>query len=164
MPHGEMVELWACTAGSAGALRPLLDDGDRIPGLAASFLANGALAAIDLARAAHDNVKGLVCEQYGVLRRRTGHRPGALKHALDLTGETLAELRRLAVQRTVPEVLEILDALRRLTASRVFKADPGLIVPFAGVDSPLVAGLSGDELVEELRQPMHLAAFRWWGV
>jgi hypothetical protein len=65
----------------------------------------------------------------------------------------------------VRQVLEQLDQLRRTAAAIVFNIDPGQLVPFAdGADSPLVANLSGEQLVEELCQPVHLAAFRWWGV
>ncbi|MCY1021719.1 CHAT domain-containing protein [Pyxidicoccus sp. MSG2] len=164
MPRCEVVEIWACTAGSAGMLHPLRNDGDRIPGLAASFLANGALAVIDLAWPVHDIVKALVCEHYGLIRRRIGHRPEALKEALRLTGAALQELRRQAGQRTVRQVLELLDHLRQSAATLVFNIDPSQLVPFAnGAESPLVVNLSGDELVEELCQPVHLAAFRWWG-
>ncbi|NVJ10424.1 hypothetical protein HUW63_35090 [Myxococcus sp. AM001] len=165
MPRCEVVELWACTAGSAGMMTPLRNDGDRIPGLAASFLANGAMAVIDLAWPVHDIVKALVCEHYGLFRRRMGHRPNALKQALGLTDVALQELRRHTGQRTVRQVLELLDQLRRSAAEIVFNVDPGQFVPFAnGADSPLVVNLSGEELVEELCQPVHLAAFRWWGV
>ncbi len=165
MPRCEVVELWACTAGSAGMALPLRNDGDRIPGLAASFLANGAMAVIDLAWPVHDIVKALVCEHYGLFRRQMGHRPEALKQALGLTDVALQELRRHAGQRTVRQVLELLDQLRRSAAELVFNVDPGQFVPFAnGADSPLVVNQSGEELVEELCQPVHLAAFRWWGV
>ncbi len=144
MPRCRVVELWACTAGSAGSLNSLRNEADRIPGLAASFLANGALAVIDLAWPVHDIVKALVCEQYGLMRRRIGHRPEALKQALCMTDAALQELRRQAGQRTVRQVLEQLDHLRRSAAAIVFHIDPGQLVPFAdGADSPLVGNCPG---------------------
>lgn len=165
MPRCEVVELWACTAGSAGSLNTLRNDGDRIPGLAASFLASGASGVIDLAWPVHDIVKALVCEHYGMLRQRMGHHPAALKQALRMTDEALQELRRHAGQRTVRQVLEQLDHLRRTEAVIVFDIDPSQLVPYAdSADSPLVKDLSGEQLVEELCQPVHLAAFRWWGM
>ncbi|WP_342381246.1 CHAT domain-containing protein [Myxococcus stipitatus] len=165
MPRCEVVELWACTAGSAGAMNALRNEGDRIPGLAASFLANGALAVIDLAWPVHDIIKALVCEHYGLMRRNIGHRPEALSRALCLTDTALQELRRHEGPWTVRQVLEQLDHLRRTAAERLFKIDPGLLVPYAdGADSPQVENLSGEQLVAELCQPSHLGAFRWWGV
>lgn len=164
LPRGEVVELWASTAGGAGLRRLLLDDTDRIPGLARSFLENGACAVIDLAWPVHDVIKALVCEGYGMARMQVGHCPHALARAVTRTADLLEQLRKQAPHGSVSEVLAALDVLRRSSAHALFQVDPALLVPFAsGADSPAVAHLSGAELVEELCQPVHLSAFRWWG-
>ncbi len=165
LPRCEVVELWASTAGVADRSRVLLDDSDHIPGLVESFLSNGAAAVIDLAWPVHDVVKALVCEQYGLARQKYGHGATVFAKALAHSAELLKGLRRQASPwSSAKQVLERLDGLRRMTAERDFDADPGQLLPFAdGAESPALHGLSGSELVDELCQPVHLAAFRWWG-
>jgi CHAT domain-containing protein/tetratricopeptide (TPR) repeat protein len=161
----EVVELWACTSGVADRTRVLHDDSDHIPGLTESFLANGAGAVIDLAWPVHDVVKALVCEQYGLARRKYGHGAPVFARALAHSAALLQALRRqVSAWSSARQVLERLDALRQVTALRDFDADPRQLLPFAdGADSPALHGRSGGELVDELCQPVHLAAFRWWG-
>ncbi|NMO18123.1 CHAT domain-containing protein [Pyxidicoccus fallax] len=164
LSRGDVVELWASTAGGADLKRLFRDDTDRIPGLARSFLANGACAVIDLAWPVHDIVKALVCEGYGMARMRMGHSAHALVQAITRAADLLAQLRKQGHHGSVPEVLAALDWLRRDSAHRLFQVDSARLVPFAsGAASPAVAHLSGAELVEELSQPVHLGAFRWWG-
>jgi hypothetical protein len=158
-----VVELWACTAGSADIERTLRDDGDRIPGLAASFLCNGADAVIDLAWPVHDLVKALVCEQYGWLRRTRGHGPETLSLALGETRSILEMLRGLPAGSSLGEVLRCLDELRRLSA-RKHGFTASFVVPFApGSGEPEWQEPVGDGIVDELCHPLHLGAFRWWG-
>lgn len=164
MPGCEVVELWACTAGSSDRCRVLLDHEDRIPGLAASFLACGAAAVIDLAWPVHDVVKALVCEHYELERRRRGHGPEVLARAVVRTASMLERLRQEAAGRSVREVLDSLDAMRQHAAVLHYNVDLRRFMPFAGgAHMPPVAGLTGDALLEEICQPVHLGAFRWWG-
>jgi hypothetical protein len=163
LPHCRVVELWACTAGSADMRRVLLDDGDRIPGLAASFLCNGAEAVIDLAWPVHDVVKALVCEQYGWLRRIQGHGPEALAAAVRETHSMVEQLRGLPAGSSSGEVLGHLDESRRL-AMRKHGFTGSSVVPFAAARGGSGwTELEGDGMVEELCHPLHLGAFRWWG-
>ncbi|WP_415835117.1 CHAT domain-containing protein, partial [Corallococcus soli] len=166
LPRAEVVELWASTSTSGGTgLGDLLrDEADRIPGLAGSFLMNGACAVIDLAWPVHDLVKALVCEGYGMARLQMGHCPHALAQALTRAADILKRLHGEGVRGGVAEVLVALDRLRRDSAERLFQVDPTCLMPFApSAASPAVAHLSGAGLVEELCQPVHLGAFRWWG-
>lgn len=160
----DVVELWACTAGMADFRRILRDDGDRIPALAESFLSCGAAAVIDLAWPAHDAVKALVCEHYGLERQRRGHGPEILALAVARTASMLERLRQEAAGRTVREVLDSLDAMRQHAAVLHYEVDPRRFVPFAdAARQPLTERLTGDDLIEELCHPVHLGAFRWWG-
>lgn len=163
LPRCAVVELWACTAGSADVDRALHDDADRIPGLAASFLCNGADAVIDLAWPVHDLVKALVCEQYGWLRRTRGHGPERLAAALRETRSLLEMLRGLPPDSPPAEVLRNLDELRGLAARQQGFA-ASLVVPFASArGGPEGEELGREGLVDELCHPLHLGAFRWWG-
>lgn len=163
LPRCRVVELWACTAGSAGTEQVIRDHEDRLPGLVPGFLASGAAAVIDLAWPVHDVVKALVCEQYGWRSRRTAHGPEILAESIENVALLLRELRELPASATRREVLAAIDEMRQLLAGQVLGKPPALAPFEAHVDSPAVAGLSGAELIAELCQPVHLGAFRWWG-
>jgi hypothetical protein len=163
LPRCAVVELWASTSSHHPVEAIFREDTDRIPGLAGIFLANGAAAVIDLAWPVHDVVKALVCEQYGLLQRRDGHGPAQLARAITWTSALLSQLAQHGPYNTVREVLERIDEQRQLSALQAFQVDPRRILPFANLAShPTVQG-SAAELVEELCQPVHLGAFRWWG-
>ena len=163
LPRCRIVELWACSAAGADLDRVHLDHEDHIPGLAGSFLACGAAAVIDLAWPVHDVIKALVCEQYGWRSQRTGHGPEMLAEALTELATMLRALQRLPASSSAREVLMHVDLWRHDQAQACLGARAS-IKPFeAHEDSPAVAGLSGHELIEELCQPVHLGAFRWWG-
>ncbi|HEY0093059.1 MAG TPA: hypothetical protein VGB96_01990, partial [Archangium sp.] len=163
LPRCRVVELWASTAGSADLERVIRDHADRLPGLVPGFLASGAVAVIDLAWPVHDVVKALVCEQYGWRSRRTGHGPEILAESIEHVALALRELPGLPDSSTPREVLAALDELRTLQAEQVLGRPTALARFEAQADSLLLAGLSGAELIDELCQPVHLGAFRWWG-
>jgi hypothetical protein len=163
LPRCDVVELWASTASHYPMEAFFRDGTDRIPGLAGSFLANGAAAVIDVAWPVHDVVKALVCEQYGLLRHQHGHGPAQLARAIAGTSALLSQLERSGPYGTVRDVLERIDERRQVFALQTFQVDPRRLIPFADLAShPTVRG-SAAEFVEELCQPVHLGAFRWWG-
>jgi hypothetical protein len=164
LPDCDVVELWAST-GSLHTLEGMFrDEQDRIPGLVATFLANGAAAVIDLAWPVHDVVKALVCEQYGLLRLQEGHGSAQLARAIARVSELLSQLRSRGPYRTTRDVLERIDELRQRFALHPFGVDPRRLVAFADrAGTSAIPELPGDALVEELCQPVHLGAFRWWG-
>jgi hypothetical protein len=163
----ETVELWACVAGGSDVLPILRNDGDRVPGLAAEFLAAGARGVLDLAWPIPDLVKAVVCEQFGFARSHGSWGPAALRYAVACVSELLDEWARHARgASSVGAALAELDSGRRFLAANVHRVDPSCIVSFAdcGVDAPGIAGLSVANLIEETTHPSHLAAFRWWGL
>jgi hypothetical protein len=160
----ESVELWGCVA--LGGDVPILmrDDGDRLPGLVADFLAAGAHGVLDVAWPVPDLVQAVVCEQLGFVRATTGAGPIALRRAVVAAAALLETWARHARDSaTVPEALALLDA-GRATAAEHHGVDPACLVPFADRGAaPGLAGLTVAGLLEEATHPSHLAAFRWWG-
>ncbi|MCY1031459.1 CHAT domain-containing protein [Corallococcus sp. BB11-1] len=163
LPHCRLVELWACTSGGTDIERVVRDHGDRLPGLVQGFLASGAVAVLDLAWPVHDVVKALVCEQYGWRSRRTGHGPEILAESIEHVALLLRELPALPASTPRREVLAAIDEMRRIQAEHVLGRSPALARFEAHANSPAMANLSGTELIDELCQPVHLGAFRWWG-
>lgn len=165
LPRCEVVELWADTAGAGPAMGARHDDRDRIPGLARSFLLSGAAYVVDLAWRIPDIVKALLCERFGMLRRTHVDRvPVVLAAAVVETARCLADLRAAAGEWTsVQDVLTWLDEARRARA-RDLGLDARRVVPFAArAQAPGVRGRSVEELLDEVCDPVHLAAARCWG-
>jgi CHAT domain-containing protein len=162
----DSVELWACVAGGSDVPTLLRNDGDRLPGLAADFLAAGARGVLDLAWPIPDLVKAVVCEQFGLARSKTKWGPTALRYAVFAVAGLLGEWAdRARGASSVPEALALLDSARRWVVANIHHVDPSCIVPFADRgEAPGVAGLTVPMLVEEVTHPSHLAAFRWWGL
>ena len=162
----ESVEIWACVAAGADVPVVLGNDSDRVPGLAASFLSVGARGVLDLAWPVPDLVKAVVCEQFTFARTRTRWGPTALRYAVfasaGLLGEWANKARGAA---SIDEALAVLDSMRRFVAPNIHGIDPACIVPFAGrANAPSLAGLSLPEVFQEVTDPSHLGAFRWWGL
>ena len=164
LPVCECVELWAETGCEGAASLALQDDRDRIPGLAWSFLSCGANGVVDLAWPVHDLVKALVCEHFGILRH-AAHEPApeALQRAIAWTASMLDVWRStLGGFTSVADALASLDDLRRHEAARRgLRRDA--VQPFAvHAGIPCVA-MDVASLIDEVCQPVHLAAFRYWG-
>jgi CHAT domain-containing protein len=165
LPRCEVVELWAATAGSGPVEGILRDDGDRIPGLARSFLLSGAAGVIDLAWPVHDLVKALVCERFGILRGTHGMVGStALAVALAWCADVLRRWRDAAQDAwSLREALAWLDEIRR-AAAKDAGLTPIAVKPFSDRgDAPSVAGCSPRALMDEVNEPVHFASFRWWG-
>lgn len=165
LPRCEVVELWVDTAGAGAAMGALHDDRDRIPGLARSFLLSGAAHVVDLAWRIPDLVKALLCERFGMLRRTHAERvPVVLAAAVAEIARCLADLRAASGERTsVQDVLSWLDEARRARA-RDLGLDPGRVVPFAArTQAPGIRGRPVEELLDDVCDPVHLAAARCWG-
>lgn len=165
MPQCSVVELWAAT-GCEGAVHVALhNDRDRIPGLAWAFLASGAASVLDLAWPVHDVIKALVCEHFGILTRGANLGPAlALNRALAWTASILAAWRKsIDGSPSIAEALAALDELRRQEAEKHgLRADA--MKPFAALAGlPCVSSGTVEDLLDELCQPVHLAAFRLWG-
>jgi hypothetical protein len=162
----DSVELWACVAGGSDVPTLLRNDGDRLPGLAADFLASGARGVLDLAWPIPDLVKAVVCEQFGFARSTTKWGPTALRYAVFAVSGLLGEWAdRARGASSVLEALTWLDSARRLVAANIHHVDPSCIVPFAvRGEAPGLAGLTVPMLLEEVTHPSHLGAFRWWGL
>jgi CHAT domain-containing protein/tetratricopeptide (TPR) repeat protein len=165
LPRCEVVEIWAATAGSGPIEGILRDDGDRIPGLARSFLLSGAAGVIDLAWPVHDLVKALVCERFGILRGTQGMAgASALAGALAWCAEVLRRWREAAQDSwSLGEALTWLDEVRR-AAAKDAGLTPTAVIPFsARRDAPSIAGRSPRALMDDVNEPVQFASFRWWG-
>jgi hypothetical protein len=161
----DSVEIWACVAGGSDVRSLLRNDSDRLPGLVTDFLAAGARGVLDLAWPVPDLVKAVVCEQFGFARSKTKWGPTALRYAIYAVAGLLGEWAdRARNTSSVPEALAWLDSARRFVAAEIHHIDPSCIIPFA--DRGEASGLAGSTvpaLLEEMKHPSHLAAFRWWG-
>ncbi len=165
LPRCGAVELWAATGRSALASVARDDDRDRIPGLVWPLLASGAAGVLDLAWPVHDVVKALVCERFGLLSRSCSLLAShALIAALAAVASDLDVWRStLGGFESVTDALRSLDDLRR-HAARTHGVRPKVVRPFEALsDLPCVSMGSAAELVDEVCQPVHLAAFRCWG-
>lgn len=168
LPACDAVELWACTSGpSISEVEYVLRNHcDRLPGLVPHFLTCGARGVLDLAWPVHDLVKALVCERYGLVRRisaSSGQR--ALVEALRWTRRLLSDWQAARAELiSLPAALCWLDEARR-AAVVALGGDPQVIEPYRkALDySPTLATTSVQELLTEVCQPCHLAAFRYWG-
>lgn len=162
-PH---VELWAHVTGGAYLPMVLRNDGDAIPEFAAGFLTAGARGVLDLAWPVFDLVKALVAERFHLVGRAIGFGAHSLVAALQITRSTLDRWRRESVRgETAEAALHRLDNLRREALVRDHRLSAGVVQPFtacAGASS--IMGFAGADLVEETCHPVHLAAFRWWGL
>jgi CHAT domain-containing protein len=158
------VELWVDTAGAGPVHAILRNDRDQIPGLAREFLRCGAHGVLDIAWPVNDVVKALVCERYGILRRSQLTGPTALCTAVSGMGQVLAALSESAATlSTERAVLDWLDQRRRSFA-RDMNVPRIVCVPFASCsDAPSISGLASQSLIDAICDPVHLAAFRYWG-
>ena len=139
-------------------------DGDTLPGFVRSFLMNGAAGVLDMAWPAHDLVKAMVAECFGALRRLGPlWEPVALARAVSWVGTILAHWHAAAHGfGTKKEALQWLDGAR-MSAAQQANLDPRAVIPFAPLANAPSLPASVDELVAEICEPVHLAAFRWWG-
>lgn len=155
---GSEVEMWTATPCIFGWSRYMLDDGDRIPGLAHSFLGCGATAVLDLAWPVHDLIKALVCEHYSLLRgTRAVDGAVALAAAVRWCRRVMALLRERGPS-THEAALAVLDGERQQTAKLLGVAESAILsLPRAPIPTDL------DAWITEVTTPSHLAAFRWWG-
>lgn len=158
----ECVEMWAATEGG-GALSRQAAGSDALPTLVRGFLTAGAGGVVDLAWPVHDLVKALVCERFAMLRRRAPMPPAqALALAVASVAKLLAEWRSAASTfGSVTDALRWID-LRRNEHLRRASLASDAVVPFA----PLVEAeppSSAMSFITACCEPVHLAAFRWWG-
>ena len=167
LPTCDAVELWACTSGpSVSEVEYVLRNHcDRLPGLVPHFLTCGARGVLDLAWPVHDLVKALVCERYGLVRRisaSSGQR--ALVEALRWTRRLLSDWQAAKAELiSISAALCWLDEARR-AAVVALGGDPQIVEPYRGAaQSPALGASSVQELLTEVSQPCHLAAFRYWG-
>lgn len=168
LPACDAVELWACTSGpSVSEVEYVLRNHcDRLPGLVPHFLTCGARGVLDLAWPVHDLVKALVCERYGLVRRISASSgPRALIEALRWSRRLLSDWQAAKAELiSISAALCWLDEARR-AAVVALGGDPQIVEPYRkALDySPALAKTSVQELVTEVCQPCHLAAFRYWG-
>ncbi|MBI5511458.1 MAG: hypothetical protein HY903_22085 [Deltaproteobacteria bacterium] len=166
LPRSRRVEYWAATGDMGSFISTFTNDREVYPSLVWSALAAGASGVLDLAWPVHDLVKALVCERFGII---TGRRPevlgaAALGTAVREVAALLARWRREAAGfESVRAALSWLDEARRVYA-REAGLDPANVVAFAAhADAPSVAG-DPDEITRRCASPVHLGAFRWWGL
>lgn len=164
LPEAAAVEIWAAVGGSSEMTSTMAFDGDSLPALVRSFLMNGAAGVLDIAWPAHDLVKAMVAECFGAVRRLGPlWEPVALVRAVGWVSQTLAVWREESAGFTTKaEALRWLDMSRMMAAQKAH-LDPRAVIRFEPLaDAPSLPG-GVRELVEEVCQPVHLAAFRWWG-
>lgn len=166
LPRCHRVELWAATGGLGSYLSTVAGNREVFPSLVWSALAAGASGVLDLAWPVHDLVKALVCEHFGIITGRQPEMGGAvaLGAAIRKVATLLTQWRQEAATFDTTRVaLNWLDDARRARA-REAGLDPANVVAFAAhADVPSVAG-SVDELIRCCAAPVHLGAFRWWGL
>jgi hypothetical protein len=156
----ECVELWAATEGPGATSRQTAHH-DALPSLVRTFIVDGAGGVLDLAWPVHDLVKALVCERFGLLRH--GSRGPALALALAVSGtaKLLADWSAAAVSfEDGNAALAWLDT-RRQEQARSFGLRADAILPLTS--RATLVGADPRAFVELCCQPIHLAAFRWWG-
>jgi hypothetical protein len=155
----QLVEVWASTSPQIPDF--VLERGDRIPGMARSFLAAGAASVLDTAWPVHDLVKALVSEAFGLFRFGRGIPPSiALTKAVAAVAQLLKKWRGAGPHESVAAALGWLDAERAATAKAVgLPAEKIVLFPLP--DS--LRGLPAAGFVSEVSQASHLAAFRLWG-
>ncbi len=164
LPKASAVEMWAAVGGGSEMASTVAYTGDALPAFVRSFLMNGAAGVLDLAWPAHDLVKAMVAECFGATRRLGPlWEPVALARAVGWVGMVL-ELWKEASKgfKTTEEALRWLDETR-MGAAHQAKLDPRAVVPFEPLVSAPSLPRTVEELVTEICQPVHLAAFRWWG-
>lgn len=168
LPSCDAVELWACTSGpSVSDIEYVLRNHcDRLPGLVPHFLTCGARGVLDLAWPVHDLVKALVCERYGLVRRLSASSgQSALAEALRWTRRLLSDWQAARAELiSLTAALCWLDEARR-AAVVALGGDPQIVEPYRTIPdhAPALAFSSVQELLTEVCQPCHLAAFRYWG-
>lgn len=163
LPHCQLAEVWAVTAGWSEQERLGREDGDTIPGLAGVLLAHGVGSVLELAWPVPDLIKALVCETYTCYRETAvPFPPMALSMAIAQVQAILSSWYHHRHSFTsVREALNWLDNERKqhYAASTLDKED---FVPFADVLVPDSADPAN--YITEHCEPVHLAAFRFWGV
>ncbi|MFH1464651.1 MAG: CHAT domain-containing protein [Pseudomonadota bacterium] len=164
LPRTRAVEIWASLGGSAEMLTTLAFDGDRLPSFVRSFLMQGAAGVLDLAWPVHDLVKAMVAECFGATRRLGSQwEPFALARAVEYVGRMLVRWKLEASGfATKEQALGVLDRVRMGAAAEA-GLDPRAVIPFAPLADAPSLGATVEEMVAEVCDPVHLAAFRWWG-
>jgi len=159
LPRCDAVELWCAPSHIAEGRAVRRIDGDHLPPLTRAFLMAGAAGVLDLAWPVPDLVRALVVERYGLLREADGLAPAeALTSALNEVHGLLGDWVRSVAGTTLEGSFEVLTARRRSRASAM-GFDPAKLTPFR--QESWAGSLS--DLMREVQQPVHLAAFRWWG-
>jgi hypothetical protein len=106
----------------------------------------------------------MVAECFGATRRLGPlWEPVALARAVGWVALVLEQWKReSAAFETTEAALRWLDETR-MGAAHQAKLDPRAVVPFERLASAPSLPRTVEELVTEICQPVHLAAFRWWG-
>lgn len=165
LPRCQLVEIWADTAGMAQVRHLSHETTDRIPGIAHAFLAAGAAQVLDTAWPIPDLLKALLCERFGILLRTSHPHPTeALPEALRGVAQLLKELQSNRTHwASISDVLTYLDNRRQAFALNHGLSGAGL-EPLASLSGrPSLKAFSMNTLLDELCQPVHLAALRIWG-
>lgn len=152
--HGARIELWTDHHSLDDMMLALGRGQDRLPGLVGPLLAGGAQSVLDLAWPIHDLVKALVLEQYAW----QGGGVVSLRRAVESVRTLLTAWSKHAVHAS-----SLLEALTMLETGRA------LLVERSGAPPVALARFtvpSGDvqTFVRDVLDPVHLAAFRWWGM
>lgn len=155
----ECVELWAATEGH-GASSQQATYCDELPTLVRGFLTAGAGGVIDLAWPIHDLVKSLVCESFALHRRAPKPPAEAIILAVSDTAKLLDEWKHSSTSfSSVKDALRWLDVRRQEYVHRTGTTKK--IQRFEPLAKNIEATTS--EFIDVCCQPVHLAAFRWWG-
>lgn len=152
--NGARIELWTDHHSLDDMMLASGRGQDRLPGLVGPLLAGGAQSVLDVAWPIHDLVKALVLEQYAW----QGGGVVALRRAVESVRSMLKTWAEHALHTS-----SLSEALTMLEAGRAIQAEQLGVPPIAvaRLDAP-----PGDVVafVREVVAPVHLAAFRWWGM
>lgn len=158
------VQLWTATGSLAEVGRILANRDDRIPGLARSLLMCGADGVLDLAWPVPDPLRALACERFNLLRAQGAWGAFALTETLRQLRAEIEFLRAHIDPTSGPEYAMLgFDTLRRRGAELGGVA-VDQIEMFAEQDQRVPRSWkSAGALLDDLLDPVHWAAFRWWG-
>jgi hypothetical protein len=109
----------------------------------------------------HDLVKALVCERFGLLRHGSRRPSLALALAVSGTAKLLADWSAAAGSfEDASAALAWLD-IRRQEQARSLGLQADGILPLTS--RAALVGADPGAFIKLCCQPVHLAAFRWWG-